>query len=76
MVNNKIMSGDTLEDILTHLIECRALLRLLAGSAELDDIAANAVNGVCNLLDAIYLDCQAYTNAFYACYVKEKKNQV
>lgn len=76
MVNNKIVLEDTLEDIGERLIECRAQLRLLAGSAELDDIAANAVGGVCNLLDIICLDFQAYTDAFYTCYVKEKKNQV
>lgn len=59
MKYDKIMAGGNLDNIVTRLNGCRALLYLLYESAGTSAISGDAINGVCDLLEMICRDFQA-----------------
>lgn len=59
MKYDKIMSGGNLDNIMTRLNGCRALLYLLYESAGSSAISEDAISGVCDLLEMICRDFQA-----------------
>ena len=63
MKYDRIMAGGNLDNIMTRLNGCRALLCLLHKSAGVSAISADAINGVCDLLDTICRDFQADIDA-------------
>lgn len=58
-MNDKIMAGGNLDNIVARLNGCRALLYLLYKSAGTSTISEYAINGVCDLLEMICRDFQA-----------------
>ena len=63
MKYDKIMAGGNLENIMDRLNGCRALLYLLYERAGAGPISADAVSGVCDLLEMICRDFQADIDA-------------
>lgn len=59
MKYDKIMAGGNLENIMTRLNGCRALLYLLYESAGVSAVPEDAISGVCDLLEMICRDFQA-----------------
>lgn len=55
----KIMGEGNLENIMTRLIGCRALLCLLCEDAMVKAVSAEALSGVCDLLETICRDFRA-----------------
>lgn len=58
MIEDKIMAGGNLDNIVGRLIHCRAVLDTIQ-MAMGDDSLVDAVAGVCDLLDSINRDFQA-----------------
>ena len=63
MKYDKIMAGGNLENIMTRLKGCRALLYFLYESAGARVISEDVLSGVCDLLEIIYRDFQADIDA-------------
>lgn len=63
MKYDKIMAGGNLDNIMTRLNGCRALLYLLYESVGVSTISADAISGVCDLLEMICRDFQADIDA-------------
>lgn len=58
MINDKIMAGSSLENVVTRLKGCLALLWVLHASSGASSIPEDAINGVCDLLETICRDFQ------------------
>lgn len=59
MLNDKIMAGVNLQNIVTRLTYCCVLLKIVHGNMESGDIRASAIGGVSDLLESICKDFRA-----------------
>ncbi len=66
-MRGKIMVTDNLEDIMSRLAGCRALLYMLHAAAEVNAISGDALGGVSDLLDNICRYFQADIEAAVDC---------